>query len=375
VERSRYFLPLLSDKEPSSLSDAMIPSLVKNLSMGQALAARAMARLQNGDLPGMWADIRAARKLARLQGQGLMLLDRLVAIAIDAQACQAIIAAARHGNLTAADAKAALAEAASWPPMPDVADAVDRLERVYGLESLVLLARAHQGRKLAGALGNVLNECHPGMFAKGSWPQVAYAATPEDLAQADAAVDWNLALRTLNEDYDQIVAAMRQKTYALRQSEVKALIEHLDKDAEAGKDRYEPPDGVNRLLREYVDATPQGRDALVRRLVHVIAASAVTSVTFPSQIQDARSVWRALSEAVLALAACKAETGKYPAHLDDLAPRYVKAVPQDLFADGPLEYKPSGEGYVLYSIGPNTTDDGGSDEGDADDIIVRTAEE
>ncbi|HEY3282408.1 MAG TPA: hypothetical protein VGN26_09060 [Armatimonadota bacterium] len=62
----------------------------------------------------------------------------------------------------------------------------------------------------------------------------------------------------------------------------------------------------------------------------------------------------------LALRAYRLERGAYPERLAQLVPRYLDAVPQDPFArSGDLRYRRSGSGYVLYSVGPDTRDDGG----------------
>ena len=40
-------------------------------------------------------------------------------------------------------------------------------------------------------------------------------------------------------------------------------------------------------------------------------------------------------------------------------PKYLPAIPEDIFSGGPLRYKREGPGYVLYSVGRNGKDDGG----------------
>jgi hypothetical protein len=68
----------------------------------------------------------------------------------------------------------------------------------------------------------------------------------------------------------------------------------------------------------------------------------------------------ALLTVTLALRAYKAEHGRYPERLADLAPGYLKSIPNDPFAiRGPLSYKRTGGKYILYSVGPDCKDDGG----------------
>ena len=68
----------------------------------------------------------------------------------------------------------------------------------------------------------------------------------------------------------------------------------------------------------------------------------------------------ALLLTMLALRAYKLDHGTYPATLSALAPACLKAVPDDPFAlSGPLRYKRTRGGYLLYSVGPDGKDDGG----------------
>jgi hypothetical protein len=51
-----------------------------------------------------------------------------------------------------------------------------------------------------------------------------------------------------------------------------------------------------------------------------------------------------------ALASYQRDNGHYFKKLEDLAPRYLPTVPQDLFTGKSLVYVPSGNGYLLYSF-------------------------
>lgn len=63
----------------------------------------------------------------------------------------------------------------------------------------------------------------------------------------------------------------------------------------------------------------------------------------------------------LALRAYHGEHRGYPASLQELAPRYLPALPEDPFApDGQLRYRNRGLDYLLYSVGPDGKDDAGA---------------
>ena len=79
-------------------------------------------------------------------------------------------------------------------------------------------------------------------------------------------------------------------------------------------------------------------------------------------------------QVAFALAAYRRDHGSYAAKLDDLAPKYIPAVPDDLFSGMALVYRPSDKGYLFYSVGVNAKDDGGrsfDDDPAGDDLPVR----
>jgi len=63
---------------------------------------------------------------------------------------------------------------------------------------------------------------------------------------------------------------------------------------------------------------------------------------------------------MLALRAFRLEHGRYPAALTELAPAYLKKLPDDPFAaQGTFKYILNGNTYTLYSVGPDGKDDSG----------------
>jgi hypothetical protein len=61
----------------------------------------------------------------------------------------------------------------------------------------------------------------------------------------------------------------------------------------------------------------------------------------------------------LAIRAYRAEQGRYPDKLTDLAPKYLKQVPNDLYTDKPPIYRVTDSGFLLYSVGRGGKDNGG----------------
>jgi hypothetical protein len=67
----------------------------------------------------------------------------------------------------------------------------------------------------------------------------------------------------------------------------------------------------------------------------------------------------ALLFVALGLQAYQQEHGAYPPKLDALVPGYLSKLPADPFGQGTFAYQRKGGKYLLYSVGPDMTDDGG----------------
>jgi hypothetical protein len=84
-----------------------------------------------------------------------------------------------------------------------------------------------------------------------------------------------------------------------------------------------------------------------------------------TRLEEARMHMQ-LAQVALALSTFKAERGVYPQALGELAPGYLPEIPRDSFAELPLLYARTGDGFQLRSVGPNMTDDAGG----KDDLVV-----
>ena len=116
--------------------------------------------------------------------------------------------------------------------------------------------------------------------------------------------------------------------------------------------RFGPPEGESSwwyVAKVYAPGNGIGR-----------LLSGLPAIALVPQIEGAcidRVPTRATS-ALVALKACKAKTGRLPQSLAELVPEYLGAVPVDDMDGKPLRYSP--EKKVLYSVGKDLADDGGS---------------
>ena len=68
-----------------------------------------------------------------------------------------------------------------------------------------------------------------------------------------------------------------------------------------------------------------------------------------------------LAIAAVAVERFRAANDRLPSRLEDLAPRFLSAVPLDPFTGQPLQYKQLPRGYVIYSLDRDGQDDGGKE--------------
>jgi hypothetical protein len=67
------------------------------------------------------------------------------------------------------------------------------------------------------------------------------------------------------------------------------------------------------------------------------------------------------SRASLAVERYRLANGALPDSLDALVPKFLNAVPTDPFNGQPLRYKRLAAGYVVYSVGEDGVDNGGTE--------------
>jgi hypothetical protein len=175
-------------------------------------------------------------------------------------------------------------------------------------------------------------------------------------------LDWVAANAIVESAYDSLAAAARIRNRGERE----AAFDQLERDLtarvkEAKKDR-------DALKQNPADAAAIAARNIANTLMNLMAP---TIRRVQNACDRAQQLDHNLAVAI-ALAAYRAENGKYPAKLDHLAPKYLPVVPLDLYRGRALIYKPDDKGYLLYSVGPNGKDEGGKrNEPDGDDLSVR----
>src|SRR5262249_26905829 len=111
TKRPDYFNPLVSrpkEKGPGGLIGVLLSGVQKCRELANALAARAMLRLAEGQLDMARQDLLTCHRMGRLIARGGTMIEALVGIAIDSIATNADLAYLERASLTAAQVRECL---------------------------------------------------------------------------------------------------------------------------------------------------------------------------------------------------------------------------------------------------------------------------
>jgi hypothetical protein len=113
---------------------------------------------------------------------------------------------------------------------------------------------------------------------------------------------------------------------------------------------------------------------LPQRVIEQVMPGLIWSASDYAGPAERRAKMIALSRAIVVAAAVERfehQQGDLPGGFDDLAPEYLAAVPIDPFDGQPLRYVRLDDGYVIYSVSDDGTDDGGQVDGEWNDVGIR----
>ena len=349
-----------------------LPAVETYGQIARALCCRATLRLHEGMLAEAWEDLLTCHRLARLVGQGPTVIDFLIATSrMEEVACMGDQVLLQHAQLTAPQAAKMREDLNRLPAMAKMSDKIDACERFTYLSAVMDCAAAFSQR---GPASLVTADEASKLAAEMGLPDVdvSQSKTLDDTLKslkrhsADTGIDWDLITREGNSWFDRIADAYRKPTRTEQREAMRKVEGNFRNLTNTAADAAS--------LDELMLVNP--RKAVSERLGQVL----LTICSLPTdyiQSEDHWSMRFELDKLSFALASYHAEHGAYPAQLAELAPAYVTEVPKDIFDDSELHYQLEGEGYLLYSVGVNATDDGAKsyEEGKKgegwDDLFVR----
>jgi len=145
---------------------------------------------------------------------------------------------------------------------------------------------------------------------------------------------------------------------------VKVLFAHPDKEqTRKMADRYYDFWGKlyhktpGQIRAEGINVEKQAMEIIKGNVLLQIFASAFARV---NEIANRNKIEVYATVTILALLRYEKDKGSYPNDLQQLiTASYLRQLPMDSFSDKPLVYRKTDDDFILYSVGPNFTDEGG----------------
>ncbi|MDA1053600.1 MAG: hypothetical protein O3C40_24395 [Planctomycetota bacterium] len=328
------------DEHPVPLSRLHIgDSVQQSRESARVLRIRALLRIGEGDIDAARSDILAIHRIGRLLAQG-MLDEWLIGNALEEVACYVDADLLQSGKLTSELASQHLDELNRLPPLRSAIEELDVDLRHVTLDAMQYAARRRQ--ELAG----ILDAEQPELDGR--------------TIKAILDIDWNAAMRVLNEKFDEYVKASQEAAYARN-----LPIKQHDMQKRAAEQRE--------LFEAMKEAANEGTEALSRFIGEMYFNKYMQILPKVELRPQARlDVVRVGYAAHLH----RLQEGRYPTSLDVLAPMVNDRI-VDPYTGKPLVLKSVADGIVVYSVGPNLVDDGGlthDDGSNKDDIVLRLTE-
>jgi hypothetical protein len=254
-----------------------------------------------------------------------------VAIATAHNACNATVTLLHHGQLSVELAREIDRDLATLPPFSAMARSLDQMERIAALDAFIRVGTGG-GNEMFSAVSGVQDND----FGNNAFNVIS--------------VDWNVVLRESNRWYDRLAAAARMPDRPTREAE----FDQIEAEMQQMVAEIRTP---SRWLTGVVSR--KQRSKLVSSLMLGLFLPAVSSAI---EAQDRGNAIHELTRLAAALAVYRAEHGGYPDGLEALVPGVLTKLPVDLYNAKPFVYQRDGDGHLLYSMGANGTDDGGSND-------------
>ncbi|HEX3602081.1 MAG TPA: hypothetical protein VHU84_18145 [Lacipirellulaceae bacterium] len=333
--RPRCYFPsaALLGSQDGTLPSISFPGQESTRNACRALIIRALWHVGEHRNADAWRDLLAIHRLGRLIAQGPFLIEQLIGFSVIGIASTGTLQLLHEGNLTPDEARGVLHDLESLPPLLGVVNSTNNAERVSLLETCIQLSQ-HQ----------IVSNRNDDFDLGDSFSH---------LLQLN--IDWNIVLRKATDDFDRCVAAVRLPTYSARHQ---ALRQFFDGQAN---------DSANRFTMRPIVASVFNPRARSETVADIIVACLMPNVDMGVTADVGTKTRLELLHIATALTIYRADHGSYPESPEALVPNILPTLPVDLYNTKPFAYKRIDGGYLLYSLGPNGINDGGSSENEGDD--------
>lgn len=342
AKRSRYYHPLINLEEDGSghMITVLLPQAQSSRGFARALVVRAMMYLGEGEIDKCLDDILTMRRLGNHVASGATIVEQLVGIAIIGIAQDAERKVAFSGKLSADELLDYRAQMAKHRIRSNMAKSFSNCERFMYLDAVQqVMKRGMKGlNEIVGMAGGMDSGGRPQTKMQEMLDKVITSST-----------DWSLTMKEGNKIYDRYESELKDASWEAQDKALQSM------EAEVQKISQEVS-GSSAMFKAVLGG-PEYRGKMMGK---IFVSMLLPALNAASGAEKRSKVMDDLSYVVLSIAAHKAENGEYPRSLQDLKGDAGKDIPVDKYADADYRYRRNGEGFLVYSIGPNRKDDNGN---------------
>jgi hypothetical protein len=325
TRRPRFYSPSpsLLGNYKGLLITMLLPGIHNTREAAQALSIRAMLHIGENRLDEAWIDLMAIHRLARLAAQAPTSIDQTVAMSISQIGCRGTLILLSNDHLTPELARRVNKDLAALLSFSNALGCANNFERLAALD-VALDVKRH-----------------------GADAIIERPKFGPDVTKV-MSFDWNVTFRRINYWYDRLVTTMQ---FPNREARKRAYVKfHADLSADGHRS--------DRPMQLIVAAFSIHRRS--EMMGGFIAAQMLSEIGDPMEFEERTNTSLQLMRVAAALAVFRAEHHAYPAKLSDLVPALLEKPPVDVYNARPFPYQRIGAGYLLYSVGENGVDNGGS---------------
>jgi hypothetical protein len=316
-----------NDEKPGEMIGVLLPNLSEFRGLAFDLRLRARLRAEQGRYKDAFDDIKSCYRFGRHLRGDKILIEQLVGIALEALSVQTIRDIVGDYEIDSTI----------------LADLQDSFEQIIAVENFV---PSLEGEKLC-AYDEIQRCFTEGRFGGGHLYLSRLGTLANDL---QSGVE-EIVVETI----------FSPKGWARA---VKVLFAHPDKEqTREMADRYYDFWGrlyhktPGQIRAEGIDAEKEAMEIIKDNVLLQIFSSAFARI---NEIANRNKTEVYATVTLLALLRYDKDKGSYPNDLQQLITAgYLKQLPMDPFSDKPLSYKKTEDNFILYSVGPNFTDEGG----------------
>lgn len=363
-KKSEYFSPMVCESSDRGMMDAIIPTAALARGVLRGLIAQCQHQLAQGEAEKAWETILAAYRISRLFSREPTIVGYYLGVACERMVCQSVVELATHDSFNQQLALRCLTDLQNLPALPAAADKLAIGEKAIAIDMLRRIGEGGpaQFHYTVTQIHKYHEEIESPEFSRDA-PQPPPFVKRWSQGSKE---QWDRAIPLVADSYDRTVDDLRISDPFQRELKIKARMADIPVLGQRNRmwKYYDPDrrkDVTNVALKIYWKGILPN-DVLADDIAMFMNWLSFPDVSVVLQQENATRIRAGMLPSVVALGAYRSRHRRYPDTLAELDRRLLPDAPVDPVFGSSLVYRLQGDGYLLYSLGPDGKDDRGNED-------------